>query len=95
MKLTLEITETNGDTYTVTTNLGVIVAWERRFKRKVSQLGDGIGGEDLAFMAYECCKQIGRTVPAVFDDYIRRVDNVEILDDEPANPTNGGLTHTL
>jgi len=50
MKLTLQVTERDQH-YTVTTNLGVIVAWERKFKRKASQLGEGIGVEDLAFMA--------------------------------------------
>jgi len=42
MKMTLAVTERES-VYTVTTNLGVIVAWERKFKRKASQLGDGIG----------------------------------------------------
>jgi hypothetical protein len=42
MKLTLQVTERDQH-YTVTTNLGVIVAWERKFKRKASQLGEGVG----------------------------------------------------
>lgn len=81
MELTLAVQTTDGD-YTVTTNLGVIIAWERKFKRKVSQLGDGIGMEDLAFMAFECAKQNGIVVPIVFDDYIKTLKNIDVLDDE-------------
>ncbi len=69
MKMTLAVTERES-VYTVTTNLGVIVAWERKFKRKASQLGDGIGVEDLAFMAWECCKQ--QNIPIV-----SRLDKME------------------
>jgi hypothetical protein len=93
MKLTLQVTERES-VYTVTTNLGVIVAWERRFKRKASQLGDGIGVEDLAFMAWECCKQHNIPVPVVFDDYVKRLDNIEVVDTDPVNPTNEAHTST-
>lgn len=93
MKLTLQVTERES-VYTVTTNLGVIVAWERKFKRKASQLGDGIGVEDLAFMAYECCKQNGITVPVVFDDYVKRLENIEVMDNDPVNPTTEAHTST-
>ncbi len=93
MKLTLAVTERE-NAYTVTTNLGVVVAWERKFKRKASQLGDGIGVEDLAFMAWECCKQHNIPVPAVFDDYVKRLENIEVVDDDPVNPTDEAHTST-
>lgn len=93
MKLTLNVAERD-NAYTVTTNLGVIVAWERKFKRKASQLGDGIGVEDLAFMAWECCKQHNIPVPAVFDDYVKRLENIEVVDTDAANPTDEAHTST-
>lgn len=93
MKLTLAVTERD-NAYTVTTNLGVVVAWERKFKRKASQLGDGIGVEDLAFMAWECCKQHNIPVPAVFDDYVKRLENIDVVDNEPVNPTDEAHTST-
>jgi hypothetical protein len=31
-------------------------------------------------------------VPAVFDDYIKRLVNIEVLEDEPENPTVEVLT---
>lgn len=91
MRLKLEVTEAEGS-YTVETNLFVIIAWERKFKRKISELSSGIGMEDLAFMAFECCKQMNHPVPLSFDDYIRRLVNIEVLDDEPVNPTDGAVT---
>ena len=91
MKLTLEVTEQDGK-YTLETNLFVIIAWERKFKRKISDLSNGIGMEDLAFMAYECCKQKNIPVPMVFDDYIKRLVNIDVLDEQTVNPTDGAVT---
>lgn len=91
MKLKLHVTETERD-YTVETNLFVIIAWERKFKRKVSDLSNGIGMEDLAFMAFECCRQINLAVPAIFDDYIKRLVNIDVLEDEDVNPTVEAVT---
>ena len=91
MKLKLEVTEQDG-VYTVETNLFVIVAWERKFKRKVSDLSNGIGMEDLAFMAYECCKQQSIPVPMVFDEYIKKLVNIDVLEDEDVNPTVEAVT---
>jgi hypothetical protein len=91
MKLKLQIEEKDS-TYTVETNLFVIIAWERKFKRKISELSTGIGMEDLAFMAFESCKQQSIPVPAVFDDYIKRLVNIEVLDDDPVNPPHEAHT---
>ena len=91
MKLKLQVTEAERQ-YTVETNLFVIIAWERKFKRKISDLSNGIGMEDLAFMAYECCKQINVSVPAIFDDYIKRLVNIDVLEDEDVNPTEEAVT---
>ena len=91
MKLTLQVTEQDG-TYTVETNLFVIIAWERKFKRKISDLSNGIGMEDLAFMAFECCKQKGIPTPIVFDDYIKKLLDIEVLEEAPTNPFDGAVT---
>lgn len=87
MQLNLHVTTNDGDDYTVTTNLYVVVAWERKYKRKASELAAGIGVEDLAFMAFESCKQSGVTVPAVFDDYVKKLASIEVVGQEPENPS--------
>ena len=95
MKITLKVTPNEGDPYEVTTNLFVVVAWERRTKRQASSLANGIGAEDLAFFAYEASKQSGITVKAVFDDYIKLIDAIEVVSEEPTNPTHEAPTHAL
>ena len=94
MQLTLKVT-TNETTYEVKTNLYVIIAWERKFKQKASNLATGVGLEDLAFMAFESCKLNSIPVPAVFDDYVKKLVAIEVVSDEPTNPTSEAPTHDL
>ena len=95
MKIQLRVTPNEGDPYEVTTNLFVVVAWERRTKKQASSLANGIGAEDLAFFAFESAKQSGVTVPAVFDDFIKRIQSVEVVGTENANPTDAAATDAL
>jgi hypothetical protein len=90
MKLHLQITPVEGDPYTVTTNLYVLVMTERKFKIKASDFANGLAIEHLTFMAYEAAKLSGVTVPAVFDDFVRRIDSIDVLEEEPGIPTDGG-----
>jgi hypothetical protein len=94
MQLTLKVT-TDETSYEVKTNLYVIIAWERKFKQKASNLATGVGMEDLAFMAFESCKISGITTPAIFDDYVKRLVAIEVISDEPTNPTEEAPTHAL
>jgi hypothetical protein len=70
MKLTLRVKLYEGDAYEVVTNLFVIISWERKMKRRASDLGSGIGMEDLAYMAYEASKQQGHPVPISFVEFV-------------------------
>lgn len=94
MKIDLKVTTEEG-TYTVRTNLFVVVAWERKYKRKASELASGIGAEDLAYLAYEAAKQHGMVVPIVFDDYVKAIESIEVVGQEPENPTNEAHTDSL
>ena len=92
MKLTLNVDIGEGP-FEVQTNLYVIVAWERKFKSKASNLANGgVGIEDLAFMAYESSKVAGITVPVVLDDFIKRLVTLEVVDNDSANPTQAEPT---
>ena len=87
MQLTMQIDLGNGPAV-VKTNLMVIVNWERKYKRKASQLADGIGMEDLAFMAHEAAKIAGiNGIPLMLDDFIKQLVSLEVIDQEDANPT--------
>lgn len=87
MKITLGITQTDGQKYRVTTNLFTVVAMERKFKIKASDLAQGIALEQLAFLAFESCKQQDIVVPVVFDDYLKIIDSIDIVSEEPVNPS--------
>jgi hypothetical protein len=43
-------------------------------------------------MAFEACKVSGIQVPAVFDDYVKRLVNIEVVTDEATNPTEEAPT---
>jgi hypothetical protein len=92
MQITIQVTPTEGETYQVQTSLFVIVAFERKFKMRASELANGVGMEHLAFMAYESCKQSNIPVPVSFDEYIKRIKAIDVVADEPANPTNEAPT---
>ena len=92
MKLTLRVDQGDGP-IEVTTNLFTIVAWERRFKTKASKIAEGIGMEDLAFMAFESCKINGITTPAIFEDYVKKLVDIQVLSDDDTNPIEEAPTH--
>lgn len=93
MKLTLKV-ETHETTYEVTTSLFNVVEWERRTKRKASDLAGGVGYEDLAFLAYAASKSNNITVNVVFDEFVKSLVNLEVVNNEAetfteAAPTEG------
>jgi hypothetical protein len=92
MKITLAVKQTDGQTYEVTTNLFSIVALERKFKIRASDLASGVAMEHLAFLAFEGAKQNGIVTPAVFDDYIKKLVSVEVVGEDAANPTDEAVT---
>jgi hypothetical protein len=91
MQLTLKV-ELPDNTYTVTTNLYVVVAWERKFKRKASDMANGIGIEDLAFLAFEASKLNKIVVPAEFDNFIKQLVNIEVVEQEQPSFTEAAPT---
>ncbi len=80
MQLTLKITFTDDTDVTVSTNLMTIVSWDRKYNRTASQIADGIGIEDLAYMAYEASRSSSITVPALLDDYIKSIKDLEVVE---------------
>ena len=86
MKLHLRLDLGDGPIELVT-NLMVIILWERKFKRKASDMANGIGMEDLAFMAYEASKLNKIVVPSEFDTFVKNLTNIEVVDTEAVNPT--------
>lgn len=91
MQLQLTVT-TADDTYTVTTTPWCIMLWERRYKTKASRIqSDGLGLEDLAYLAWEATKQSGRTVPVSFDTFGQQLVSIEVAGDD-ATPTQAAAS---
>jgi len=93
MQLTLRVDQGDGPVE-VSTNLFTIVAWERRFKTKASKIADGIGMEDLAFMAHQALMQNGVVCPVVLDDFIKKLIVLEVVDSDPDTPFVEATTAT-
>jgi hypothetical protein len=55
-------------------------------------MANGIGVEDLAFLAWEASKQAKIVVPGEFDKFIARLDAVEVVAEEIENPILAELT---
>jgi hypothetical protein len=79
----------------ITTNLYVMVAYERKFKRKASDMANGIGIEDLLYLAYESCKLHKIVVPVAFDDFVKKCLIIEVVGQEDENPIQEAPTDTF
>jgi hypothetical protein len=55
-------------------------------------MANGIGVEDLLFLAWEASKQNKIIVPAEFDKYCQQVTNIEVTAQEAPNPTQAAPT---
>lgn len=83
---------------TITTTLATLVAWERKFKMKTSDLADNFGMEDMAFMAWHSAKsqtEHGQSIPVEFESFINKLVNIEIVnsDQGKVTPTEVSDTH--
>ena len=71
---------------TITTTIATAAAWERKFKRRASDLQAGVGIDDLMFMAWHVLnsqKREGRD----YDTWLQSVDDFDVLEVANANPT--------
>ena len=92
MKLKITIKPVEGNPYEVITSLPVTVAWERKYKRRTSQVqAEGLSTEELLFMAHEAAKRCGIAVPMTLDGFIEKVDDFSI-EGFAENPTAADST---
>jgi hypothetical protein len=97
MKLTIRFDIGYGPA-TITTTLATLVAWERKFKMKTSDLADNFGMEDMAFMAWHSAKvqtEHGQSIPSEFDSFVNKLIEIEIVSTASTNPTKADHTATL
>jgi hypothetical protein len=89
MKITLSV-DTGEGPVQVTTNFMNVIEWERKYKRRAGDLANGVGAEDLAFLAWTASRSLGLVVPLMFDDYAKKIISLEVVTEEDANPTQPG-----
>ena len=92
MELRLHV-ETVNDSYELKTIPWVIMLWERKYKTKASKIQtDGLGLEDLAYLAYEAGKIAGHITGKTFDQWAPDVVNLEVLEGDSADPTRAAVS---
>ncbi len=91
MKLTLRIDYGQG-AQEVETDLLALVRWERFRKDKVSSLANGVGIEDLCFLAHDVLVRRGVQVPAKLDEFIGQLVDLEAVEAADPTPTNRART---
>ncbi len=70
----------------VTTTIGTVAAWERKFKRRISDLQTGIGIDDLMFMAWHQLT-INKRESRDYDTWLDSVDLFDVVEVAQPNPT--------
>ena len=84
MKLTIRFDIGYGPAV-VTTTLATLVAWERKFKMKTSDLAENFGMEHMAFMAWHTAKiqtDHGQAIPVEFDSFVNKLVDIEIVNNQ-------------
>ena len=81
MKMELDVTYTNVDKIEVVAVVPDFIAWERHSKRKMSDLANGIGMEDLAFLAWSVVNRTTKAKP--FEGWIHDVELIEPVEADP------------
>lgn len=87
MKITLKVTNLDGEVTSATAIPVDFMAWERHTKGKVSQLANGAGMEDLLFLAWSVLSRNGSVDK--FDDWAANVSEIEAEDDDPKATAKG------
>jgi hypothetical protein len=76
---------------TITTSISTIAAWERKFKRRVSDMQQGIGIDDIAYLAWHkltADKKESRD----YDAWLATVDAIEVPEVQQPNPTEAAAS---
>lgn len=90
MKLTIQVSyrtpaaESVKDT--ITTTIATVAAWERKFKRRISDLQGGIGVDDLMFMVWHQLT-VNKKESRDYDAWLNTVESFDVQEVAQANPT--------
>lgn len=79
MQLQLKVTFASGDETAVTAIVADFIAWEKYSKRKISDLANGAGMSDMAYLAYNVFKRGNPNIPD-FDTWVESLVSLESAD---------------
>lgn len=80
----LKITTTDGETSTHKITPAIEVAFEKEMKGGFAKIfREYERSADLYWLAWECLRRSGKTVPPFGDQFLNTLDGVELVDDDP------------
>jgi hypothetical protein len=82
MKLNLSVTMTDGTKHEVLAGVPDIVAWEYKFKSKVSTWVNGVGMGDMTFVAWNSLQRQKKTA-LKYEDWLNGVSEIEYEETDP------------
>jgi hypothetical protein len=91
MNITMQV-DTGSGCRELQTTMWAVVQWERKFKVKASDMAKGMGMEDLVYLAYCSEQAAGNPIPAVFDDYVKKIKSIDVVASGDETPTQGAPT---
>jgi hypothetical protein len=93
MNLELRVT-TQTETYDVKVTFPDVCAWEEATNKVASDLAKGLGMRDLGRLAYFASRTAGRVVPAVYKDFEKTIQAIDVVEQGPSHPTPEALGAT-
>lgn len=88
MKITLKVINNDSSEIETTAIIADFVAWERHTKRKASDLANGTGVEDLAYLAWASLKRTAQTA-LDFNTWLEAIAELEAVDEDPKSTPKG------
>ena len=82
MRLNLKVTMTDNTSYEVVAGVPDIVAWELRFKSKVSTWSNGVGMGDMTFVAWNSLSRQKKTA-LKYEEWLDSVVDIEYEEADP------------
>lgn len=86
MRINLKVILVDETEIETTATIADFVAWERHSKKVASDLSNGAGIEDMAFLAWSSLKRAKKTALA-FNEWLETVDELEAADVEDPKAT--------
>lgn len=81
MKMEMKVTYLSGEVLDVVAVVPDFIGWERRTKSKMSNLAEGIGMEDLAYLAWSVLNRTSKV--KAFEAWVNDVELIEPVENDP------------